>query len=167
MHDKVFQIVGYKNTGKTTLICRLIEMLAGKGIRVGVVKHDAHDFDMDHLGTDTWKHRKAGAKTVAITSEHRTAIIREKSTPLYELISQFNDVDVILVEGYKFENFPKILIIRTEKDIELMDQIQNVKAVASWLPQDRLNFDSDQELPFLTVDDVFDICEVIKTFILR
>lgn len=161
MHDKVFQIVGYKNTGKTTLICKLIEMLTEQGIRVGVVKHDAHEFDTDHPGTDTWKQRKAGAQVVAIASGYRTAIIKESSTSLHDLITQINDVDIILVEGYKFENHPKILMIRTEEDLELLNQINNVKAVASWIPQGRFGKGFDL-LPFYSIDDTAGILKLLK-----
>src|SRR5690554_5145926 len=120
----VFQIVGYKNSGKTRLICRLIELLVEKGIRVGVVKHDgAHEFELDHPNTDTWKHRKAGAQVIAITSEHRSAIIKEQSARLEEVIAQVrDDVDLILVEGYKKEHYPKLLIVNANEDLDLLKQ---------------------------------------------
>lgn len=162
MHEHVYQIVGHKNTGKTTLICRLIEKFTETGIRVGVVKHDAHEFDTDHPGTDTWKQRKAGAQVVAIASKNRTSIIRERSTSLRDLIAQIiDDVDIILVEGYKYENYPKLLMIRTEEDIELIKQINNVKAVASWIPKERFEAYFGP-FPFYSIDDTTGIFQYIR-----
>jgi len=126
----VFQIVGYKNSGKTTLICKLIEQLKYKGIRVGVIKHDAHDFELDPSETDTWKQRKAGADVVANTSASRTAIIKEYPSGLSELIDQLQEVDLILVEGFKFEGYAKLVMIRDESDWELIDMLDNVKIAA-------------------------------------
>lgn len=130
----ILQVVGYKNSGKTTLICRLIKELTEKGVRIGTVKHDSHEIRLDAQGTDTWKHSEAGAHVVAITSKDQTAIFKQQPTPLSTLLAAMSDVDLILVEGFKHEAYPKILMIKSEEDIPLIQQLKNVMAVVSWIP---------------------------------
>ncbi|UQZ37109.1 molybdopterin-guanine dinucleotide biosynthesis protein B [Paenibacillus sp. PK3_47] len=130
----VCQIAGYKNSGKTTLICALIPLLQQQGCSVAVIKHDAHGYDMDHPGTDTWKQRQAGAAAIAITSSTRTSVIEERSSSLSELIKRFAGYDYVLVEGFKTEAYPKIVLIRHESDLELLQEAVNVKAAAVWEP---------------------------------
>ncbi|MNW24077.1 Molybdopterin-guanine dinucleotide biosynthesis adapter protein [compost metagenome] len=125
----ILQVVGYKNTGKTTWLTRLIHQLNEHGIRSAVIKHDAHSFDMDHPGTDTFKLREAGAAGVAITSAERTAIVEEHDTPLEELIATFSHsgrYDCILIEGFKQADYPKLVMIRQETDLELLDSLLQV-----------------------------------------
>lgn len=128
----VCQIVGYKNSGKTALVCALIPFLQQEGKRVAVIKHDGHDYDMDHPGTDTWKHRQAGAMAVAITSAARTSVIEERGSSLQELIAGFSGYDYVLVEGFKQEAYPKIVLIRRQEDLELLQQTRNIAAIAAW-----------------------------------
>ncbi|WP_411342518.1 molybdopterin-guanine dinucleotide biosynthesis protein B [Paenibacillus sp. WLX1005] len=124
----VIQIVGYKNAGKTTLITSLLSLWAAAGKRVAVIKHDAHNFQMDHEGTDTFAHTEAGAAAVAITSPSRTAILYGQSTPLDELIHQLAQTgkppyDLIIVEGFKMESYPKVVIVADEAGLELVEQV--------------------------------------------
>lgn len=128
----VCQIAGYKNSGKTTLICALIPLLQQRGCTVAVIKHDAHGYDMDHPGTDTWKQRQAGASAIAITSSTRTSVIEERGSSLAELIGQFAGYDYVLVEGFKTEAYPKIVIIHREEDLTLLRETANIKAIAFW-----------------------------------
>lgn len=130
----VIQVVGYRNSGKTTLICRLVSKLTEEGLRVGTVKHDAHRFEIDYPGKDTWKHRMAGAETVAITSREQTAVMRRRYTPLDELLREMGDLDVVLVEGFKFANYPKIVLVRTYDQLSLIEKTDNMLAVVSWFP---------------------------------
>ncbi|WP_189022060.1 molybdopterin-guanine dinucleotide biosynthesis protein B [Paenibacillus albidus] len=130
----VCQIVGYKNSGKTTLLCALIPLLQERGCKVAVIKHDAHHFEMDHAGSDTWKHRQAGASAIAITSPGRTARIEEQGSSLAELIAAFASYDYILVEGFKNEFFPKLVLIHEEADVQLLQQLENITAVCVWEP---------------------------------
>lgn len=131
MKQRVFQIVGYKNSGKTTLICELLPLLGQRGFRVGTIKHDAHSFTMDTPGTDTWKHREAGADMVAITSQESTAVFEQRHTPLNQLINRMRVMDIVLVEGFKDEGYPKIVLLRGEEDEELLDRLDGVLAVVS------------------------------------
>lgn len=130
----VIQIVGYKNSGKTHLMCRLVYELKARGYCVGTIKHDAHEFEIDHQGRDTWKYYNAGADAVAITSESKTAVIRRTTESLEGLITSMAEVDVVLVEGFKTENYPKIVMLRNEEDLQLLQLVNHVFAVASWFP---------------------------------
>ena len=130
----VIQVIGHRDSGKTTLICRLIRQLTLEGFRVGTVKHDAHRFEIDHEGKDTWKHRMAGAETIAITSQEQTAVMRQRHTPLGELLYDMRDLDLILVEGFKAAPHPKIVLIRTTDDLVLLEQADHILAVMSWIP---------------------------------
>lgn len=94
-HPFVCQIVGFKNTGKTTFLGGLIRYVQKSGLRVAVIKHDGHEFEMDHEGTDTYKHRQAGAEGVAIVSAGRTAILEENSQPVTSLIRHFQSTMIV------------------------------------------------------------------------
>ncbi|WP_342435687.1 molybdopterin-guanine dinucleotide biosynthesis protein B [Paenibacillus sp. FSL L8-0436] len=128
----VCQIVGYKNSGKTTLICDLIPLLQRHGCTVAVIKHDAHDYEMDHPGTDTWQQRQAGASAIAITSSRKTSVIEERSSSLAELVSAFSSYDYVLVEGFKHEAYPKLVLVHKEEDLSLLNNVQNKVAAAFW-----------------------------------
>jgi molybdopterin-guanine dinucleotide biosynthesis protein B len=128
-HPPIIQIIGYKNSGKTTLVCRLVAELHARGYRVGTAKHDAHDFDIDHEGRDTWQHYKAGAETVAIASPQRSALIRRSPASLEELAALMPEVDVVLAEGFKDAPYPKIVLLRSEADRELAERAPGVFAV--------------------------------------
>lgn len=109
-------VVGASNSGKTTFLEKLIPELSRRGYRVGTVKHDVHGFEMDKEGKDTWKHRQAGAQTVAISSPSMIASIRctDGEMSLEELAGRyFWREDILITEGYKQSHFPKIEIFRS------------------------------------------------------
>lgn len=112
----VLAIVGVSGSGKTTLIERLIPVFRGWGFRVGTLKHDAHNFEIDFPGKDTWRHREAGAEVVAICNAGKVAAIRTVTDcpdPLDVVRDYMNDLDLVLVEGFKeYMGFPKIELIR-------------------------------------------------------
>lgn len=112
----VVSIVGKANSGKTTLICKLISDLKNRGLKVATIKHDVHGFEIDKPGKDTWKHAKAGSSNVVISSPQKIAMIQEleKEKPLDEIVQRIQNVDIILTEGYKSGNKPKVEVIRTE-----------------------------------------------------
>jgi molybdopterin-guanine dinucleotide biosynthesis protein B len=128
----IIQVVGYKNSGKTHLICRLIRELRERGYRVGTAKHDGHEFEIDREGRDTWRHYDAGAEAVAITSSSKTALIRRETATLEELAASMPAVDVVLAEGFKSSPYPKIVLLRDEYDEELLNAVSGAFAVASW-----------------------------------
>lgn len=111
-------IVGKSGAGKTTLIEALIHGLKAKGRRVGTIKHDVHGFEMDKEGKDTWRHKKAGADLVLISSPDKLALIKDmhREMDLRELMDTYvSGVDIVLVEGYKAGNsFPKIEVYRRD-----------------------------------------------------
>lgn len=158
----VWQIVGFKNSGKTTLVCSLVERLAAKGVRTAVIKHDAHDFDIDHPGTDSYRHRKSGAGAVALVSSRRTAVIEETETGLDELIGRFSGYDMILVEGFKQAEYPKLVMVRSREDHALASQLTSVKAVVSWLTEDAVQESMDLQpgsVPVFGVNDTGRVTE--------
>jgi molybdopterin-guanine dinucleotide biosynthesis protein B len=112
----IISIVGNSDSGKTTLLEKLIAELAARGYCVGTVKHDIHGFDIDHQGKDSWRHKHAGAHTVVISSPAKVAVVKDAETEetLDSLASKyFQDVDLILTEGYKKEDKPKIEVFRS------------------------------------------------------
>ncbi|MCL1917944.1 MAG: molybdopterin-guanine dinucleotide biosynthesis protein B [Peptococcaceae bacterium] len=117
-HDAVIPticlIAGSSNMGKTTFLEALIPELLQRKIRVACIKNDAHGFDMDTPGKDSWRFSQAGAQAVAVISPHHFAIIQKtpERASLSEAAAHFRNVDMILVEGYKTSPFPKIEIFR-------------------------------------------------------
>jgi len=114
----IVSIVGKSDIGKTTLIEKLLPELTGRGYRIATVKHDIHGFEVDREGKDSWRHKKAGAHTVVLSSPQKVALIRdvEKDLSLEEIReSLVEDVDLILSEGYKKDVQPKIEVFRKGK----------------------------------------------------
>ena len=114
---KVVGFAGYSGSGKTTLVEQLIPALKRRGLRVSVVKHAHHSFDIDQPGKDTYRHRQAGAFEVAVVSSNRLALIREFEEPLemtvHQLLAELHaDVDWVLVEGFKHSDIFKIEVWR-------------------------------------------------------
>jgi molybdopterin-guanine dinucleotide biosynthesis protein MobB len=137
-HVPVLGFVAPSGTGKTTLLSKLIPSLKGRGLRVAVVKHTHHDFDIDKPGKDSYILRQAGANQTLIASKRRWALMVENDTneddvDLDEIIQQLDQgqLDLILVEGFKHSNFPKIEIFRSEKEHQpLFLSDYNIIAVA-------------------------------------
>ena len=109
-------IVGNSGSGKTTFIEKLIPELIGKGLKVGTIKHDVHGFEMDKPGKDSWRHKHAGASTTVISSPYQIGMVMDVDHDHKpdELLSYFDGMDIILTEGYKGGNHPKMEIFRTE-----------------------------------------------------
>lgn len=131
----IVSIVGESDAGKTTLLEKLVHELKERGYRIGTVKHDVHDFDIDHEGKDSWRHKQAGACTVAISSPRKLALVKdvESEETLDSLVSKyFPDVDIILTEGYKKENKPKIEVLRTQaNEAPLCNKDEHIVALVS------------------------------------
>lgn len=118
MAPHIICIVGKKKSGKTTFIEKLLPEFKKLGISVGTVKHDAHSFEMDHEGKDSWRHRKAGSETAVVSSPTQVAIIKQVDDELWlpELAEEFfADRDLIIAEGYFRSDQPKIEIHRIDE----------------------------------------------------
>ncbi len=109
----VISIVGKSNSGKTTLIEKLIPELKKRGYAVGIIKHAHHGFDIGPEGKDSWRHKKAGADTVIVASANEIGMTKtENHVNLDHLMKYFDDVDLVITEGYKGEEKPKIEVFR-------------------------------------------------------
>ncbi len=126
---------GYSGSGKTTLILKVIAYLKEKGFKIAALKHDGHDFEMDKEGKDTYCMKKAGADCIAISSQNKYAVIADSCYRLTfaELIQKIpNDMDIIIGEGFKDEDIPKILVYRKEINKPNIYSIEkNIIAVAT------------------------------------
>jgi len=114
---KVIGLAGWSGAGKTTLLTRLIPYFREQGLRVSVIKHAHHTFDVDVPGKDSWRHREAGAEEVLVSSAHRWAMMHElrgaREPRLPELLQKMSPVDLVIVEGYKSEPHRKIEVHRS------------------------------------------------------
>lgn len=132
----VYGVIGWKNAGKTTLVERLVAEISGRGFRVSTVKHTHHMVDIDQPGKDSHRHRQAGAHQVILSSSSRWAIMTElrgaPETPLGDLLTHLAPVDLVIVEGYKRDEHPKIEAWRAETGQPLIaTDDPTVRAVAS------------------------------------
>jgi molybdopterin-guanine dinucleotide biosynthesis protein B len=121
---KVIGLAGWSGAGKTTLLTRLIPHFNALGLRVSVIKHAHHQFDVDVPGKDSWRHREAGAAEVLVASSNRWALMHElrgaAEPGLPELLSKLSDVDLVVVEGFKREPHRKIEVHRAANDKPLL-----------------------------------------------
>jgi molybdopterin-guanine dinucleotide biosynthesis protein B len=162
MSPPVFGVVGWKNSGKTTLMTNLISELTKRGFSVSVIKHAHAKFEIDHPGRDSFKMREAGACQVTLSSPRRFAVMRELGNApemtFEELLPYAGPCDLVLVEGYKREVFPKIEIRRegaASRD-PLSAEFPEVVAIASDRPKDET-----ETLPIFAIDDAPSIVDFI------
>lgn len=158
MNIPVIGFAAYSGTGKTTLIEKLLRRLKEKGFRVAVIKHDAHDFDIDREGKDSWRFTQAGADIMLISSEKKTAVIEQRQRSFAENLSLIHDVDLILVEGYKQEQIPRIGICRKASGKGLPHSANQYIAVVT----DDESI-SASGIPIFSLDDI----EAVTEFILK
>jgi molybdopterin-guanine dinucleotide biosynthesis protein MobB len=127
-------IMGWSGSGKTTLIEKLIPILHDHGLRIGVLKHDGHHFDMDREGKDTWRFAQAGAEVVAISSPCQAAVLEYRRLELPEMLDRIRGVDLILVEGYKFSELLRIEVHRQANGKPLFEDPANLLALVTDAP---------------------------------
>jgi molybdopterin-guanine dinucleotide biosynthesis protein B len=115
--QKVIGFAGFSGSGKTTLLEKVIPMLTARGLRIAVIKHAHHKFDIDKPGKDSFRHREAGAAEVLVVSGYRWALMHElvgEAEPsLQDLCSRLSPCDLVLVEGYKYSEIPKFEVHRS------------------------------------------------------
>jgi len=126
-------VAARSGTGKTTFLEKLIRELVGRGYKVGTIKSDAHGFEMDVPGKDTWRFAQAGAKATAIIGPNKFALIQqtEQKENLYTVAAMIQDVDIILVEGYKMTDNPRIEVIRREVGTEIVSPPECLIAIVT------------------------------------
>ncbi len=161
MSRKVIGITGYKNSGKTTLLEGLVRNLTARGYRIATVKHAHHAFEIDHEGRDSYRHRAAGAAEVAVVSRRLWANIRtlnDEAEPTFaEVVADMGPADLILVEGYKRDHFPRIEVRNLDLDHPALDNADGtVVAIAASGPVDGAG------VPVFGRDDI----EAIAAFII-
>ncbi|MBI9080955.1 MAG: molybdopterin-guanine dinucleotide biosynthesis protein B [Pseudodesulfovibrio sp.] len=158
MASPIICIVGKKKSGKTTFMEKLVPELKALGISVGTIKHDAHSFEMDHEGKDSWRHRKAGAETVVVSSPTKIAMIKtvEHEMSLSELAEcLFADRHLILAEGFFRSDQPKIEVHRKEAHDEPLCTSQNEGDMG--LIAMITNADTDTDKPVFGLGDAKDV----------
>jgi molybdopterin-guanine dinucleotide biosynthesis protein B len=163
MRNNVFGVTGWKNSGKTTLVEALVRELTRRGWTVATVKHAHHDFDIDREGTDSYRHRKAGAREVAIVSGRRWALMHElqdEDEPrLEDVLARLSPADIVLVEGYKREAHRKIEARRrlAKDTAPLSAGDPHIVAVAADHPV------TGETVPVFELDDIPGIADFVET----
>ncbi|PKO86618.1 MAG: molybdopterin-guanine dinucleotide biosynthesis protein B [Betaproteobacteria bacterium HGW-Betaproteobacteria-12] len=158
---KVFGIAGYSGSGKTTLLEKLIPCFTARGLKVSVIKHAHHGFDIDRPGKDSYRHREAGANEVLLSCHDRWALMHERRSDnevsLDELLGRLAPCDLVLIEGFKQEPVPKLEVYRPENGKPpLFPERRDIVAVAT-------DAAIDTTLPCLPLDDVEQIAEFVMT----
>jgi molybdopterin-guanine dinucleotide biosynthesis adapter protein len=133
---KTFGFAGWSGSGKTTLIEKLIPLFVKRGLRVSLIKHAHHSFDVDHPGKDSYRHRHAGAAEVLVTSSRRWVLMHElrggKEPSFEEQIAHLSPCDLLIIEGFKYAPIPKLEVWRAESGEALLHPNDpHVVAVAS------------------------------------
>ncbi|MEM7296542.1 MAG: molybdopterin-guanine dinucleotide biosynthesis protein B [Pseudomonadota bacterium] len=160
---RLYGITGWKNAGKTTLMERLVAEITGRGFTISTLKHAHHDFDVDHPGKDSYRHRQAGAHQVLLSSSRRWALMTElrgaSEPPLDTLLAHLAPVDLVLIEGYKAAPHPKIEAWRPVCGQPLIAPSDpSIRAVASdapvAAPVPRLDLNAPQEVADFILHEV-------------
>ncbi len=158
--NPVFGITGWKNAGKTTLTERLVAEFVRRGWKVATVKHAHHAADIDHPGTDSFRHRAAGATEVALVTAGRFAIVREQEeASLAEVLARLAPADLVLVEGFKSAAHPKIEV-RADDSQPMAPADYNIVAIAS-------DGEGQGQLPRFARDDIAGIADFIAARVRR
>lgn len=162
--------IGYQNSGKTTLVEKVIAELCRRGLRVGTVKHHGHaGFDIDVPGKDSWRHAQAGSRHVGLVCADRYAeyASTEQELPLEELLARFTDVDVVLVEGYKAAGLPNVVVARSGVDrmrgassLDLIDG--GTQAIAC---NDALISRIHLRVPVVDINNAAAVADVVETWL--
>lgn len=156
----LFAVSGIKNSGKTTLITKLLPIFKQNGLKVATIKHDGHDFTGDVPGTDTFQHMAAGAYGTAVFSKYRfMAVKQQKDVTEAELCQLFPEADLILLEGFKESRYPKIEVIRKGVSVGSVCKKEHLLAVASdFTPE------GCEGTPVLDLEEPTEIAEVILDY---
>jgi len=160
----IVSIVGKSNSGKTTLLEKIIADLVHRGYRVATIKHNRHGFNIDHEGKDSYRHKKAGAHTTVVSSPHQLALVQDvdHDYSFEEIREKFiSGADIILTEGFKVNDYPKIEVFRSELKRELISKKEDgLVAVAT-------NVSLDIDVPCLDLNDPKTVADFIEFHFLK
>lgn len=136
---RVLQVVGYQNSGKTTFVLEYIKAAVENQLKVGTIKHHGHggELELNDHKKDTGKHRNAGAHVSLVEGNNTFILSAEKhNLTLSQLISLYQvfDLDIVLVEGFKFEEYPKVVLLRSEEDVPMLEKLVNVCCIVANFP---------------------------------
>ncbi|SMC52824.1 molybdopterin guanine dinucleotide biosynthesis accessory protein MobB [Desulfocicer vacuolatum DSM 3385] len=161
----VVSIISKKNSGKTTFLVKLIPELKKKGYTVGTLKHDVHGFDIDHEGKDTWKHKQAGSDVVVISCPWKVSLIKDvaKELSIDELVENFfMDADIVITEGYKRADKPKIELFRKGAHADPIYTGGEESSLIAMIS----DIEVDIDVPLFHIDDITGVADfIIDTFI--
>lgn len=151
----ILAVSGVKNSGKTTLITKLLPELKKRGLQVAVIKHDGHDFEADVPGTDSWKYAQAGADGTCVFSAKKYMVVKYAPAPsVEELVGAFPEVDVILLEGFKYSEYPKIEVIRKGNSSESVCDPKNLLGIVTDLTKAELDVNGEMlDIPLLGLEE--------------
>lgn len=162
-----YAVSGVKNSGKTTLITKLLPVLTGRGLKVATIKHDGHDFQTDVPGTDTFAHFQAGAYGTVVFSEHKFMVVkkqpeeaRAEQMTLEQLASWFPEADLILLEGFKDSGYSKVELIRGANSSDCVCRGRNLRAVVTDLDRGEIT-GLPEEVPVFGLEDTEQIARFI------
>lgn len=155
--NKVVAVSGVKNSGKTTLLEKLVAELTDRGVQVAVIKHDGHSFEADRPGTDSFRHLQAGAVGTAVFDGEKFQLVRRVAVTEDDLLGMFPEADLILLEGFKSSSWPKVEVVRAAvSDGPVCDQ-KTLLAVVSDLPL-------RCAVPVLGLEDTAGLADLILRF---
>lgn len=167
MKVNAVSFVAKSGTGKTTLLEKVIAALKERGYKVGAIKHDAHRFDIDHPGKDSFRLTAAGADSLLISSPEKLALVKKhaESPPIEEILEvYFHDMDLVLTEGFKMSSLPKIEVHRKERSATLLCRgEENDPTLLAVATNDELSLD----VPVLDIDNGGEVADFIEQRFLR
>lgn len=161
----ILAVSGIKNSGKTTLIIALLPALKKRNLNTAVIKHDGHEFEADIPGTDTWKAREAGACGTLVFSGTKYMMVKyHPAESTEELISLFPEADIILLEGFKHSEYPKIEVIRKANSLCSVCDPRFLQGIVTDISREELKYDAGEEveeIPFFELDETEPLAEWI------
>lgn len=160
---QIIAVVGQSGSGKTTLLEKLIAELRGRFLRVGIIKHAFHGFDVDNEGTDSWRHRHAGANAVMVATKGQICLVRDHDGDEGDLdgfAAYFSDMDLVIAEGYKTTSKPKIEVFR--KSVHKAPACMGHESTVAFVTDSPLDVDT----PLFGLDDIEKLADfIVERFI--